>query len=191
MNWKEYKSLSEKTLSNEFLIESEDFFGLHATMGIITEIQELIEWNSDRVGKTEEIADITWYLAIFGREFNIDKLPSVDMDLGWKYTILSKVWKKQANRMLVLKMYDRASIMLDSYKKKTFYGKEINRENLHNLTIEILGLVLIYCNLHDIDIHESFNLNIKKLKKRYGDKFNTKGAIDRDLDAERDILEGK
>lgn len=190
MNWKEYLELSEKTLSNEFLIEHEDFNGLHATMGIITEIQELIEWNSDKVGKTEEIADITWYLAIFGREFNIEALPNAKkMDIT--YNILSKIWKKQANRLLVLKMYDKSSIMLDIYKKKTFYGKEVDAEVLKTLTNDVLELVITYCKLHDISIHEAFNKNINKLKKRYGDKFNTQGAINRDIEAERDILEGK
>lgn len=188
MNWKNYLELSEKTLSSEFFLEPNDYAGLHATIGVVTEIQELIEWNSDKVGKTEEIADITWYLAIFGRELDIRILPD-NTKMGIKYCILSKVWKKQANRLLVLKMYDRASIMLDIYKKNTFYGKEIDKSEVLKLSNELLSLVMTYCDLHDINIFSAFNANINKLQKRYGDKFNTDGAINRDLDAEREILE--
>lgn len=188
MNWKDYLELSEKTLSNEFFLEPNDYAGLHATIGIVTEIQELLEWESDKVGKTEEIADIAWYLAIFGRELDIRILPE-RYNMGIKYRILSKVWKKQANRLLVIKMYDRASIMLDIYKKNTFYGKAIDRAEVLKLTNELLSLVMSYCELHDINIFGAFNTNINKLRKRYGDKFTTNGAINRDLDAEREILE--
>lgn len=41
-----------------------------------------------------------------------------------------------------------------------------------------------------IDLKETLDINIAKLKKRYGDKFSAKSAIERDLDGERQILEG-
>ena len=46
-------------------------------------------------------------------------------------------------------------------------------------------------NTHDIDIQKSFDINIAKLKARYCDKISSERAINRDLDNERNILEGK
>jgi mRNA-degrading endonuclease RelE of RelBE toxin-antitoxin system len=46
-------------------------------------------------------------------------------------------------------------------------------------------------NCYNIDIHKSFDINIEKLKERYGDKFSSEMAINRNLDAERQILEKK
>ena len=48
-----------------------------------------------------------------------------------------------------------------------------------------------YMNNYDIDIEKSFDVNIDKLKARYGDKFSSEKAINRDLETERNILEGK
>jgi hypothetical protein len=46
-----------------------------------------------------------------------------------------------------------------------------------------------YMNHYSIDIKESFDINIKKLKARYGEKFSSDKAINRDLETERKILE--
>jgi hypothetical protein len=48
-----------------------------------------------------------------------------------------------------------------------------------------------YMNTYDIDIEKSFDVNIDKLRARYGDKFSSEKAINRDLETERNILEGK
>jgi hypothetical protein len=46
-------------------------------------------------------------------------------------------------------------------------------------------------NVYDINIQNSFDVNIAKLKARYGEKFSSERAINRDLETERNILEGK
>ena len=40
-------------------------------------------------------------------------------------------------------------------------------------------------------LKKSFDVNIAKLKARYGEKFSSEKAINRDLETERNILEGK
>jgi NTP pyrophosphatase (non-canonical NTP hydrolase) len=43
----------------------------------------------------------------------------------------------------------------------------------------------------DLDLNEILQINNDKLDKRYGRKFSEEAANNRDLKAERDILEGK
>ena len=46
-----------------------------------------------------------------------------------------------------------------------------------------------YMNHFNINLEDSFDININKLKARYGDKFSSERAINRDLETEREILE--
>jgi hypothetical protein len=43
----------------------------------------------------------------------------------------------------------------------------------------------------DLDFESLLQLNIDKLKARFPEKFTESHALNRDLDKERDILEGK
>lgn len=76
----------------------------------------------------------------------------------------------------------------DALKKYLFYGKEIDRINL----LEELGDQLWYIAIAIDTLNSSFDeimqMNINKLKKRYGVKFNEEGAIRRDLIAEKGAL---
>jgi len=45
-----------------------------------------------------------------------------------------------------------------------------------------------YMNCYDLNTEEIFDINIQKLKARYGDKFSSERAINRDLETERKIL---
>jgi NTP pyrophosphatase (non-canonical NTP hydrolase) len=76
MNWNEYLELSEKTLSTQFNCDEKEQKVLHAVIGILTEVEELLD---NHIGETqdftnilEEAGDITWYLAIIGREYQLD-----------------------------------------------------------------------------------------------------------------------
>ena len=74
MNWSEYKILSEKTLSSQFHCDKQDELLLHAVSGVLTELEELTDWNGDEVNKKEEVADSFWYVAILDRvlELNLE-----------------------------------------------------------------------------------------------------------------------
>lgn len=77
----------------------------------------------------------------------------------------------------------------DELKRYIFYGKELDVTNL----IEEIGDQLWYIAiaLHELksNFKEAEDLNIKKLFTRYGISFNKEGALNRDLSAERYILE--
>jgi NTP pyrophosphatase (non-canonical NTP hydrolase) len=182
MNWLEYKELSEKTLSTQFHCDDKKIeLLLHATMGILTEVEELLDnhlGDVDRINVLEEIGDVTWYLAIIGREYNLDfptDLPLTNED----------------PMKIVVSIIKQSCKLLDMLKKKLYYNKPINDESFKQITTLIMILTQSYMNYFNIDIKGSFDVNISKLKARYGEKFSSEKAINRDLEVERKILEGK
>lgn len=181
MQWKEYLELSEKTLSNQFHCEKKEELLLHSVIGILTEMEELLDNHMvdtpDEINRAEEIADAWWYVAIIGREYKIDDVLISDMSISDPMLIVLNTIK------ITLKL-------LDFLKKKLFYNKQINDELVKQYTSEIISLLLIYSNLYNIDTEKSWDINISKLRARYGDKFSSDKAINRNLVVERNILEG-
>lgn len=84
-----------------------------------------------------------------------------------------------------------AGELLDAVKKNVIYGKNLDTTNI----VEELGDMSWYMSiiLDDIGIswEEIWHLNIKKLRKRFPEKFTQKHALERDLNSERNVLEGK
>ncbi len=80
--------------------------------------------------------------------------------------------------------------LLDMVKKHLFYGKLIDKVN----AIEEMGDVLFYlagmCRLLDITFEEVMAINDAKLELRYGPAFSESRAINRNLVAERALLQG-
>jgi hypothetical protein len=76
----------------------------------------------------------------------------------------------------------------DALKKHLYYGKSLDRTNL----LEELGDQLWYIGIALDVLNSSFDeimeMNINKLKARYGDKFNEEGALSRNLQREGDAL---
>ena len=82
-----------------------------------------------------------------------------------------------------------AGEFLDVLKKFMFYGKPIDRVNLAEELGDSQWYAAIGCDALGVTMIETMNKNIRKLKKRFPDKFESHLAIHRDLDAERSILE--
>ena len=183
MNWKEYLELSEKTLSTQFHCEEREQRLLHAVIGVLTEVEELLDNHigeeQDITNMLEEAGDITWYLAIIGREMDLD------------YPQLVVKTKNDNPMKLVLKIVKNTCKLLEMMKKKLYYNKPIDENLFKTITTLVMLDVSDYMNTYDIDIEKSFDVNIDKLKARYGDKFSSEKAINRDLETERNILEGK
>jgi hypothetical protein len=78
---------------------------------------------------------------------------------------------------------------LDFLKKKLFYNKPINEESFAQKTQMLFDSVSCYLSVNNLDPSKVFDININKLKARYGEKFSTERAINRDLETERSILE--
>jgi len=181
MNWIEYKILSEKTLSSEFYCGKKDELLLHAVMGILTEMEELLDnhmtENPDETNRGEEVFDGFWYLAILAREYNLEIPSSVTSSFEDPFEIVLNIIKKSLK-------------ILDFLKKKLYYNKPINQDLLVLHVNEIISLFVSYAGIYNINMEEGFDRNISKLRARYGEKFSSERAINRNLQVERDILEG-
>jgi len=95
----------------------------------------------------------------------------------------------------ILGLASEVGEIADQLKKSIFYGKDLDVVNL----AEELGDVFWYealmtnelATTHpEISFDSIEEINIAKLKKRYGDKFSEQRAVKRDLVVERRILEG-
>ena len=81
--------------------------------------------------------------------------------------------------------------LADMLKKHLFYGKDLDLVNV----LEEVGDALWYCavalDAAGYTMEEAMLRNIAKLRARYPEKFDEGRALERNLDTERKILEGK
>lgn len=68
-------------------------------------------------------------------------------------------------------------------------GSEMDYVNISEEMGDIGWYQSIAFDEMDTDISTSYNAVVAKLKKRYGEKFTSEAAINRDTDAEREVLE--
>lgn len=92
---------------------------------------------------------------------------------------------------MVMGISTEAGELLDAYKKHFAYGKELDVVNVGEEIADIMWYVSNLCRIKGINLEEMLQRNIDKLKARYPNKFSQEKALNRNLDKERDILEGK
>lgn len=78
---------------------------------------------------------------------------------------------------------------LDVLKKEHAYGKPIDRVNLKEEIGDMIWYAAVGCRGLGITLEEAAQANIVKLSTRYPDKFTFDAALNRDLIAERAVLE--
>ncbi len=86
-------------------------------------------------------------------------------------------------------MATEAGEFLDQLKKHGFYGKELDEVNLMEELGDSDWYMNLCCDILNTTMQVIEEANIKKLAKRYGDKFSKDGALLRNLGAELMILE--
>src|SRR5574343_434345 len=90
----------------------------------------------------------------------------------------------------VLGIVTEAAELADVIKKRHAYGKRIDIVNLREEAGDVLWYLPLLCRALGTTMEDVAQLNIDKLRKRYPDKFTEAHALNRDLDAERAVLEG-
>ena len=185
MTWQEYLPLAEKTLSTQF--NCDELFHqkiLHSVIGSLTEVEEILEnyvngeliTDVNKQGSiAEETADIFWYISILYRELEIT---------DHQYNIEKK------NPFEILLDFTKVSLkFLDLLKKKIYYNKDIDNSLMIDLSSRMYCLMVNFCYQYNTDISNILDKNIDKLRARYGDKFSSEKAINRNLEVEKQILE--
>lgn len=84
-----------------------------------------------------------------------------------------------------------AGEMLDSLKKAMFYGKPVDVVNMLEELGDLQYYIGLACAVYGWSFEDLWESNQKKLKTRYPEKFAQDKALNRNLDAERAVLEGR
>jgi NTP pyrophosphatase (non-canonical NTP hydrolase) len=81
--------------------------------------------------------------------------------------------------------------LIDALKKAMFYGKELDKTNLKEESGDILWYLALFMDAIGTDFETEMIRVIAKLEARYPEKFTEELAANRDLAAERKVLETK
>lgn len=79
--------------------------------------------------------------------------------------------------------------LADVLKKNLAYGKEVDYVNLKEELGDLMWYIANMCNHLNWTLEDVCDLNIKKLQQRFPNNFTQIAANNRDLVAERELLE--
>lgn len=91
----------------------------------------------------------------------------------------------------VIGMATEIGELLECLSKTIFDGKPLDVVNLKEEVGDTFWYIGLLCNVLGTNFGSIQEQNISKLKLRYPEKFTEKCAIDRDVKAERELLENK
>lgn len=91
----------------------------------------------------------------------------------------------------IMGLVTESAELLDVLKKRHAYGKPVDLVNLREEAGDVLWYLPLLCRALGVSLNDVAALNIAKLRARYPAKFTQDAALNRNLDAERAILEGK
>lgn len=151
---------------------------LHAAIGAVTEVSELLlAEDGDTINVKEEMGDICWYVAIACDELGIgfeDLLVLADGE---------RVEDDPFKALLA-----GAGDALDTVKRSLFYGIDLDEAVFGRHFGTMLAALRIMARDCGWDMTDLQVANIAKLSSRYPEKFTTEAAINRDIEAEREVL---
>lgn len=180
----------------------------HMALGMTSELNELITAieNKDKSNILEEIGDIHWYWSV-----EVNLLPFSDIDTVIQQVFLHmNIYSSQImdnilndttrleseSKVINIKNYiytelhKEISLFSNIIKRELAYKKIDNEGKLVSLA-KMQYLIYAFCVLHNINIDRVRQVNIDKLRARYPDKFTEEKALNRDLDKEKEIIDGK
>jgi NTP pyrophosphatase (non-canonical NTP hydrolase) len=79
--------------------------------------------------------------------------------------------------------------LVDALKRHRFYGKELDKVNLVEEAGDLCWYLSVLFDELGVSWEEAWDWNIRKLQKRFPEKFTEEAALNRDLDSEREVLD--
>lgn len=106
--------------------------------------------------------------------------------------ITSRLGKENTIRLLhaSIGIQTEGGEIADALKRYIFYGKPVDKINLVEEAGDLLWYISVLLDAVGSDFDIAMELNIAKLRARFGDKFTEAQALTRNLDKERSALEG-
>jgi NTP pyrophosphatase (non-canonical NTP hydrolase) len=107
--------------------------------------------------------------------------------------VVERISNEETAKLLhyVLGLCTETGELQDALKKFVAYGKPIDKVNLKEELGDVLWYIARICGELNFSFEEIMEININKLKARYGEKFTEEAALNRDLNKERKVLENK
>ena len=143
---------------------------LHGALGLVTELHEYRN-AVDRVHKMEELGDLMWFATLL-RQTALAQITEYS-----PVPINEPIF----NGSVIARVCDIA-------KRWMQYGKAPSQDDwafVASVTASIIEVIV----LDDFDLDQVLQKNYDKLEARFGAKFSTDRAIDRDTANERKVLE--
>lgn len=117
-------------------------------------------------------------------KFN-EYIPSALKTMSNGDEIKNRIIPRTATVHAAMGLSTEANEILDAVKKHVFYGKELSRKNLIEEIGDLIWYLAVLVHFEGLpDIESILDANIEKLKKRYGEKFDSEKAINRDVEKE-------
>lgn len=101
----------------------------------------------------------------------------------------AKLGDTMDNLHMCLGMQTEAAEISDVFKKFIAYKKPIDWVNVQEELGDLMFYIVNMCNINGWDLRDILQTNIDKLKLRFPEKFSEEKAINRNLEAERKVLE--
>lgn len=168
---------------------------LHGAIGLASELAEIRQMAGedeiDDVNLKEEMGDVFWYMGIM-----VDELKSNPEDILDQTGIILADYSDPDERQEMLNyLIDMMTVSIgegiDLLKKSIMYGKSLDEGKLNQKLRNVSAYVDASLRLYGLTSAQSRERNIEKLRARYGEKFTEAAALERNLVAEREILEKK
>lgn len=155
---------------------------IHASLGISTEIAELVEDRNNTSNVIQEIGDVCWYLSLFCS------------GLGLEMGELAPLIREDVN-MGGLSVYDfmcsRSGYLCDQVKRHVYYSTNSNTVEIDVDSCKLAIADILSCLdlLSHGNMDMCMNKNILKLLRRYPDRFSATRAVSRDVNAEGAVFQ--
>lgn len=165
---------------------------LHGIIGLsseLAEVQEMVEKpRLDAVNLKEEMGDLYWYMGVIIDELKLDPEQifrhndvGAIVDFNGSVTLQAQIHG----------MVKSVGIATDFLKKTILYGKDLSIPAVENELVKLDYYINYSLRLFGQTSAGARERNIEKLRARYGEKFTEAAALERNLAAERAILEQK
>jgi NTP pyrophosphatase (non-canonical NTP hydrolase) len=166
---------------------------LHGGIGLSSELAEAQEMAEkpfiDAVNLKEEMGDLYWYMGII-----VDELKFNPEEIFRNNEVSALVAYGSQDQKMYLQynvngMVKSVGVLMDFLKKGVIYGKDLNENGVKEKLQELDYYINQALRYYGQTSQGARERNIEKLSARYGEKFSEAAALERNLAAEREILE--
>jgi NTP pyrophosphatase (non-canonical NTP hydrolase) len=190
MNFAEYQPLAMRTA-----VDLGRYKGTqHASLGLTTEAGELCDMIKrniaygkplDNVNAIEEVGDIMWYLALLADTYG-ETLGNLEIDRRTLLGVKQRMAGEDLATIVLAIAHMCAQLVDVSVEDEVTEG---THEYTHGEVQALLTILAAFCLRMNSTIEYAMDRNIAKLQKRFPEKFSADRALNRDLAAEREVLE--